>query len=346
MGLGGLALAFRYSCVMIPEHLTPLAEALKLGYGIDVAELIELAGGKDALAKTFKASAVAGEQYFVKFRVGMDPGISLCAALHDLGIHSVLAPIKTMGGKLAHFLKDRAVLVYPYKEGHNGFERPLELEHWQQIGEALRKIHDSRLPGDVLANLGRERFEVDGVEEFEATKARLMSGSLQSPAEEALVETIRANAGYIEHVVRRTPELGLACQEREWELVPCHADLHVGNVLIDEAGNVNLIDWDAPRLAPRECDLLFFCDGGILEAHGASEEANFFSGYGAFEPNPTAMTYYSYARVLEDFVADAREATNLNATPEERMEAVELFQALFRSKRSRGYLTGDESRCP
>jgi len=82
-------------------------------------------------------------------------------------------------------------------------------------------------------------------------------------------------------------------------------------------------------MAPRECDLIFFTDGGILKAHGAEEEASFFQGYGPWEPDPTATTYYRLARVMEDIVSFAAEACGEVAT-EERMEAVGYFERLFR----------------
>jgi spectinomycin phosphotransferase len=318
---------------MTSGQLGPISEAIKTGYGIELVELVELTGGNDPFARTFQATTEAGDRFFVKLRVGIDPGISLCAALHGLGIQAVLAPIKTISGDFACSWEGKAILMYPYKEGHNGFERPLELAHWRQIGLALREIHDSQLPEDISSQLGRERFEVDGVASFEATKARLLSSSADYPADKALTAIMMGNLGAIDHVLDRTPVLGMACQSRQWMTVPCHADLHVGNVLVEANGFVNIIDWDAPRLAPRECDLVFFCKGGILGEHGDAEEASFFSGYGVFEPDDLAITYYRYARVLEDFVAYARDATDESSSLEERMDAVRGFDVLFRPRK-------------
>ncbi|GAB3926356.1 hypothetical protein GCM10029976_020930 [Kribbella albertanoniae] len=37
--------------------------------------------------------------------------------------------------------------------------------------------------------------------------------------------------------------------------VLCHTDLHNGNLLVDDAGQLSLLDWESARLAHPECDL-------------------------------------------------------------------------------------------
>lgn len=308
-------------------------EAIRDGYGVEASEISEIVGGKDPFAKTYGVATVAGERLFVKLRTGIDPGVSLSSALRDSGIEAVLAPIKTLSGQLAHILEDKAVLVYPYVEGHNGFQQPLKSEHWRSIGESLRRIHDAELPRELLDGLSRERFVVDDIAGFEATRDRLLSGTWQTLAEEALASVLATHEPAIGSVLREVVDRGASCRQREWDLAPCHADLHVGNILAEPNGYVNLIDWDAPRLAPRECDLLFFCDGGILDAHGEAEEASFFEGYGPWVPDRLALTYYQYARIAEDIVAYAKEATDPSYTLEERMEAVRGFKVALRSSK-------------
>jgi spectinomycin phosphotransferase len=107
-------------------------------------------------------------------------------------------------------------------------------------------------------------------------------------------------------IIKESESLGGQLSSQEWKFVPCHADLHVGNILTSEH-DTWLIDWDTGRLAPRECDLLFFLGNGILGKHGAAEEAAFLSGYGEVIVSTELIRYYRLARVLEDLISFAQE---------------------------------------
>ncbi|MGV3616522.1 MAG: phosphotransferase enzyme family protein [Fimbriimonas sp.] len=323
-----------------------LEEALATGYGIRVRSFREIALGNDAYARSYEATDDEGRRFFVKRRFRVEPGIALSARLRERVGETVLAPSRTLKGALAHPVEDGIVLLYPFIDGTNGFQKPLTLSHWQTMGESLRRIHDSQLPPEELAPIPGERFRVSGVPEFEATMERLRTATPADSVEEGLVEVFTAHRDAVERVIRRTAALGSACGARSWDLVPCHADLHLGNVLVDSEGKVYLIDWDAPRRAPRECDLVFFCDGGITCDHGAAEEAGFFAGYGAYEPDLQALTYYRYARILEDLVAYTEEATQTSFPVAQRLEAVrwlgvvmtpgKFIETTFRSDRRLG----------
>jgi spectinomycin phosphotransferase len=291
-----------------------IAEALESGYGHRVRQVEELSGGYDAAARTFRVETAHGERLFVKHRLTLDPGIALSAALHEGGIEEVLAPTRTLHGELAQRIENGVLLVYPFREGHNGFERPLRPHHWQQLGDALRRIHNTALIPDTLA---RETFRVPRVNTLEAAIAQ---------------ELFRTGEETVRRLIGETTRLGERCRAGRWKFVPSHADLHVGNVLVEENGRLWIVDWDAPRLSPRECDLTFFRDGGILDLHGVEEEERFFAGYGPFETDPDALAYFQYARILEDLVEFAEEATT-SSMPDKRARALEGYEAQFRSRR-------------
>jgi spectinomycin phosphotransferase len=64
--------------------------------------------------------------------------------------------------------------------------------------------------------------------------------------------------------------------------VICHADPNLGNVLMGDEG-VWLLDWDDAVTGPREQDLLFVLDGGVLAFAPvtAAQTGAFLTGYGA-----------------------------------------------------------------
>ncbi len=68
--------------------------------------------------------------------------------------------------------------------------------------------------------------------------------------------------------------------------IPCHADIHTANLLVDPQGGLHIVDWDQPILAPQERDLMF-----VVGGH-SPEEAAFFQGYGEVAIDPLALAYY------------------------------------------------------
>jgi spectinomycin phosphotransferase len=89
------------------------------------------------------------------------------------------------------------------------------------------------------------------------------------------------------------------------EPVLCHSDLHAGNILCSTDGQLYIVDWDNPILAPRERDLMFIgaSVGGIWNT--PEEEALFYNGYGSTEINAAALAYYRFERILEDIAPNA-----------------------------------------
>jgi spectinomycin phosphotransferase len=83
----------------------------------------------------------------------------------------------------------------------------------------------------------------------------------------------------------------------------CHGDPHLLNLLVDGEA-LWLIDWDDVVLAPRERDLLFVLDGGVLPFAPvtAEQEAWFFAGYGPVELERERLAYHRAVRALEELV--------------------------------------------
>ncbi|MFC9695010.1 phosphotransferase enzyme family protein [Kribbella sp. NPDC056951] len=67
------------------------------------------------------------------------------------------------------------------------------------------------------------------------------------PREEFAVphEIQRERLLQLQSAVRRLPQ----------QMVVCHTDLHGGNLLVDDSGQLSLLDWEGARLAPPECEL-------------------------------------------------------------------------------------------
>jgi spectinomycin phosphotransferase len=314
----------------MPAPTEEIFDTVRANYGVRLTRLVALNAGNDPHSQSFEGADETGTRFFVKQRRIPGLGAALSAALFELGNEPVVAPVRTKSGDIAVEFGTGVLLLYPFLDGKNGFERRLDLRNWQDLGTAVRRIHGTPLPLEFSQSMATESFEVNGLKVFDDTMSRLRSSDTRDAVEEALADVFRNHRHDVEKVIERTAALGAACRDRHWELVPSHADLHVGNVLVDQQAAVRIVDWDSPRLAPRECDLMFMCDGGIMNAHGAEEERSFFAGYGPFIPDAQANAYYRYARILEDLIAYTEEATSLEGVSEEdRIAAVRGVEIQF-----------------
>ena len=121
-------------------------------------------------------------------------------------------------------------------------------------------------------------------------------------------------------------------QSRAVDVVPCHSDLHAGNVLVGADDELAIVDWNEPILAPKERDLMFVMGGGIsTELVGPRDEELFLQGYGAATVDPLGLAYYRYAWAVSDIGAYGEEVflrPDLGLVT--RHAAVEIFKSLFR----------------
>jgi spectinomycin phosphotransferase len=110
----------------------------------------------------------------------------------------------------------------------------------------------------------------------------------------------------------------------------CHADLHVGNVLVSPDGSISVVDWDEVTLAPPERDLMFVRGSAVAGRVGDREATAFESGYGSSEANPLLIAWYRVDWAIQDLADFARRVI---LDPElgtaTRTAALALFHSTF-----------------
>jgi spectinomycin phosphotransferase len=116
-------------------------------------------------------------------------------------------------------------------------------------------------------------------------------------------------------------------QQRSPALVLCHTDYHRANILLDAQGQIHVVDWDTPLLAPKERDLMF------IAGDGAAQERYiqlFFEGYGPAEIDAVGIAYYRYEWVVQEFNDyAARIILSPDLSDNSRQDALRQFQQLF-----------------
>lgn len=110
----------------MPEKNDLILAQLQQQYGLVIVELTLLPLGADPNATIYRAVAADSALYFVKLKRGaFDPLAPMVATfLREQGMNSIIAPRVTLTGQQWATLEDSlTLLVYPFIEGHNGYEQ-------------------------------------------------------------------------------------------------------------------------------------------------------------------------------------------------------------------------------
>jgi spectinomycin phosphotransferase len=224
-------------------------------------------------------------------------------ALQDVGIGNVLAPLRTRASGLWCPLDGYdgyTVVLYQFVRGENAKVTGLSDDQWRTFGATLRAVHASGLGERFRDRLRVEDFALPSAALVRRLLALVDGTEFEGRAAAQFAAFWRANAERIHRTLARAEELGRSLQAKPFELVLCHSDIHVANILVGEDGRIWLIDWDGPLIAPRERDLLFVVGSRIARTVKPREEDLFFAGYGPVEIDPVALAYYRYERIVED----------------------------------------------
>jgi spectinomycin phosphotransferase len=305
-----------------------VAVNVRKGWGLAVTRARQLPAGLDAHARAYEVGTRSGERYFVKVRAVAAGAAAVLVPryLRRHGITAVVAPLDTTGGQPWRNAGGEQLLVYPFVDGANAWGTGFTDEQWLEYGGFLAALHDTALPTDLAAEVYRETFDPPSIAQLRAL--RIGDGG-DSPAQRALRVFWRAHAAGIDAIAVRVEELR-AEVVREQPFVLCHADIHTGNVLVGPTGNLSIVDWDAPVLAPRERDLMFVLGGpwGARPVTGR-EEGLFWRGYGRVDVDRVTLAYYLHERVLDDAVQFAIRILADDVSEETRQEDLFWLTASF-----------------
>jgi spectinomycin phosphotransferase len=277
-----------------------IVEHLRTTYGLEPRHVALIAGRAHAEATVYRVDGHEGS-YLLKLAPARRGAPSpLARHLADSGISQVLAPLRTRDGQLSARLEDRQASLYPFVEGDNGFQTPLTEAQWTALGKVVRAIHDVKLPSSVSEVVRRETYSDTWHSKTRRYLAVVPSGHRDDSVARELIQFLSSKRAVITMLVEHAEELVPTFHRKALPEVPCHGDLHAGNVLGDGVGSLMIVDWDDPVLAPKERDLMFV-GGGIGGVWNREEEsAAFYRGYGSVTVDAEALAYYRCERIVED----------------------------------------------
>jgi spectinomycin phosphotransferase len=279
---------------------------LQAEYDLQAVEIAFLPIGADQNTAVYRAVADDGTIYFLKLRQGdfNESSVTLPKFLSDQGIPQTIACLETQIGQLWTNLDSYKVLLYPFVEGHNGYEVDLSDRHWIEFGKALKRIQSLEVPVALTKRIRRETYSAQWREIVKTFMQRVEEETFDEPIAARLATFLNGKRDEILRLIERTERLAQVLRTRSPEFVLCHSDIHAGNILIDVNDDFYIVDWDDPILALKERDLMY-AGGGQFGARRTPEEEEtlFYRGYGQTQVDPRALAYYRYERIIEDIAA-------------------------------------------
>ncbi len=310
-----------------------LVACLEQDYGLRVFEIGFLPLGADANTAVYRAVARDGRPYFVKLRRGdfSEITVTLPHFLHHQGIEQIIPPLPTAAGPLWTACDTFRVILYPFVEGHDGYQVPLSEDHWRDLGAALKRVHTIVLPPNLRRSIPRETYASQWRDGVEAFVRRVETETYRDPVAVELAAALRARRDEILALVRRAGQLARALQARSLDMVLCHADVHAGNVLVAAGRSLYIVDWDNPTLACKERDLMSIgadLFGGWRAA--GEEEDLFYQGYGLTRLDPVALPYYRFERIVQDIAVECELVLLTEGGGDDRRQSLHYFLSNFR----------------
>jgi spectinomycin phosphotransferase len=309
-----------------------LMDALRVAHGVDVTSVAFLPLGADYDTLLYRVETRDGSAFFCRLRSGAwnEVAVELPATLQAAGVPGIIAPLRARDGRLSARLGEYRVSLLPWVEARNAYEAPLSDAQWVALGAVVRRIHEAALPEELLAAIRAETFSDQWRTRLRAIMTEMESTVPMDTLAEEATGGLRAHRHEIIALLERTEALAAYAHSLAQPLVVCHTDLHAGNVLVNAAGALHIVDWDAPLRAPRERDLMY-AGGGQFGNHRspAEEETLFYAGYGDFPVDRGLLSYYRYARIIEDLAIYADDLLRGDVQSPDRAQALRHLLANF-----------------
>ena len=315
----------------IPEEL--IISRLQEEYELRVFSLNFLPLGADMGTAVYRVITEEGTAYFLKLRKGFAAiTVTVPLFLKSQGIEEIITPAETKTKQGWADFGEYKMILYPFIEGTDGFERELTDDHRRILGKALSGIHSVQLLPEIKRRIPNETFDPQWRESLKSFQTQVKTKPFEDAAAAKLAAFMKSKRVEIAHLVERTEQLASELKSQPLQFVLCHTDFHGGNILIRSDAQLPIlyvVDWDNPLLAPKERDLMFI-GGGIDNIwKSAREEAVFYDGYGETEINLLALAYFRYERVIEDLAVTCEQLLLSNEGGADRERSYGWFTGNF-----------------
>jgi aminoglycoside phosphotransferase (APT) family kinase protein len=317
----------KYEPAIKREHLVG---TIYQGYGLRIEELTFIPVG--FAAACYALRDMTGSRYFLKLWPDTSTGgtgaaqrdgmLHLVRALHDRGLYRrVPYPLATKHGALWAPFGNASFALFPFLSGHTP---PFP---WSEAlrDEWARTIASIHCATPVLADVLPPRETLDIA--FEADLRRGLAAVEQIGAHErwglrALRDAVLPHRAEVLAQLTQLHDLQPIVRRLSGPFVLCHTDMGGDNMLVDEHGQLSVLDWDEARVAPPEHDL--------QEARGGGFERflHVYKAAGGAQPlHLDHFAFYLRRRHLGDMTVRMLQILEHNATAEQDAHALDGIEA-------------------
>jgi spectinomycin phosphotransferase len=190
----------------IPDRL--IISQLQEQYGLQVTQLAFLPIGADMGTVVYHIIAKNGTAYFLKLRKGFNEiTVTVPLFLKSQGIEEIIIPFETASEQYWADFGEYKMILYPFVEGQDGFDRELTDEHRRILGTALRKIHSAQVPSQRRKLIPQETFSPQWRESLKSFQPLVENKTFEDPTAAQLAEFMKSKSSEIDQLVKRTEEL-------------------------------------------------------------------------------------------------------------------------------------------
>jgi spectinomycin phosphotransferase len=301
-------------------------------YGVVVDRLDFLPLGADRNTAVYHVAAQGPMSLFLKLRRGpLAPmALALPKFLAEQGLSQVIAPLATRSSELSASLPPFTLSLFPFIGGEDAYRVPLSDRQWRVLGNALHSLHAVRLAPKLAQAIPAETFSSEWRDLVGGFLGRPAAAESADPVTIELASFLKTRRREILDLVGRAEQLARSLRSASLEFVVCHSDIHAGNLLIAASGDLYLVDWDAPTLAPKERDLMSVGAGLCGAGHTPEEEEMlFYQGYGRTRVDPAALAYFRYERIVQDIAVFCDQIFFRPGSREDREQALRYLKSNF-----------------
>ena len=306
-----------------------IIESLNENYSIQASQIEFLPIGNDPSAFAYRIEAKDGKLYFLKIKKQLSnlAGLFVPRFLKDSGIKQVIPPLPTNTQELWVAVDGFNLILYPFSTGTEAMKVGMTDAQWTEFGIILKRIHSVERSSNFLQYVQKESFTPKWSSLAKRLSNQVNARNYDDPYRKKLALFWREYDETIQALMERAEMIGKSLQQTKLEFVLCHADIHTANILLTQAHEMFIVDWDDTLLAPKERDLMFVLDG---DKALTKKEQLFFKGYGDAEINPLALAYYRYEWCVQE-IGDFGERVFLSkdAGEKTKQDAVDGFMKLF-----------------
>src|SRR4051794_24640950 len=323
-----------------PVTIRAIRQTLRDAYALEPATVEIVPAGHDAHAWVYRVVGTDGTAWLAKLHEAPPTKASVLVPQHlaGLGLDEVVSPISTVTGSPWATIDSGptgadgppVLVVAPFIAGTPALSAGFDDAQWRAYGAFLGALHAVSVPATLEPLLPSETYvpynEAD-VRMLVATRPVPSRG----PARTVVAAFWREHAARIDRLLARCDALGRRLAADRPPTVLCHADTPRGNILVEPAGGLGVVDWDGVVLAPPERDLMFVIDGVTAGPPVTPrQQALFMEGYGVVDVDEVALAYERHAWAIQDNGEYARQVLQPGPVPRaERAEALALLVGQF-----------------